>query len=71
MGIGRRLLEQAVSFCRSVGMARVSLWTFQGLDAARSLYEAAGFRITEERPVHQWGGKICEQKFELILCMNG
>ncbi len=66
-GMGRRLLKEAVSFCRSSGLKRVFLWTFQGLDAARALYEEAGFRITDESTVHQWGGRIREQRFELLL----
>jgi GNAT superfamily N-acetyltransferase len=66
-GIGRRLLEEAVSFCSRSGVHCVFLWTFRGLDAARFLYERAGFRIAEENTVQQWGGQIREQKFELLL----
>lgn len=66
-GIGRRLLQEALSHCRENGVDRVFLWTFRGLDAARHLYESAGFRMAEENTVCQWGGKIREQRFELIL----
>ena len=43
------------------------LWTFAGLDAARRLYERAGFRLAEERRGTQWGIEVTEQRFELCL----
>jgi GNAT superfamily N-acetyltransferase len=66
-GTGRRLLDEAVGFCRRSGHRRVRLWTFQGLDAARKLYEQAGFRLLEERRGAQWGIEVTEQSFELVL----
>jgi GNAT superfamily N-acetyltransferase len=66
-GIGRILLEKAVAFCKTAGFPGIYLWTFEGLDAARSLYEGAGFRLTEEHPVRQWGSSIVEQRFDLSL----
>lgn len=66
-GIGTRLIRTAVGFCRQRGYARVFLWTFQGLTAARSLYEKCGFVLCEEHDVAQWGQCIREQKFELNL----
>ena len=64
-GIGRRLLCTAVDFCRERRYPRVALWTFAGLDAARHLYEQAGFRLAEERRGSQWGTEVTEQRFEL------
>jgi ribosomal protein S18 acetylase RimI-like enzyme len=67
-GIGNALLNDAIAFCRAAGHTRIHLWTFEGLDAARHLYEKAGFRFTEERPVRQWGReRVNEQKF----CFEG
>ncbi len=66
-GIGRQLLERAVAFCERTGSKRLHLWTFQGLDAARALYEQAGFRLTQEHEVTQWGRHILEQRFDLRL----
>jgi GNAT superfamily N-acetyltransferase len=66
-GIGGRLLDAAVDFCRTAGHRRVFLWTFQGLDQARYLYEKFGFVLTEEHEVEQWGTTLKEQKFELTL----
>jgi len=66
-GIGARLIDQAVAFCRKAGHQRVFLWTFRGLEAARRLYERAGFKLTQQHEVDQWGGVILEQKYELAL----
>jgi len=66
-GIGRTLLRTAVTFCKSVDYTDVYLWTFKGLDVARSLYEEEGFRFHEEHGVKQWGNMITEQKFILQL----
>jgi len=67
LGIGRRLIREAVGFCREAGYRRVYLWTFKGLDRARALYESEGFRLTTEHDVGQWGNKITEQMFALEL----
>jgi GNAT superfamily N-acetyltransferase len=66
-GTGRRLLDEAVGFCRRRGHRSVSLWTFAGLDAARRLYEQAEFRLAVERRGAQWGVEVTEQRFELRL----
>lgn len=63
-GIGTRLLNEAMGFCKEVGYRRVFLWTFKGLKVARRLYEKAGFRLTLEHEVRQWGGVIREQRFD-------
>jgi GNAT superfamily N-acetyltransferase len=66
-GIGRALMGKAIKFCRDAGHQRVFLWTFNGLDSARHLYEREGLRLSEEHLVEQWGSTILEQKFELNL----
>ncbi len=62
-GIGRRLLKEAVSFCEQQQFSEIQLWTFKGLDAARCLYEQAGFILLEELPGRQWGEEVIEQRF--------
>jgi len=66
-GVGQRLITAAIDFCRSTGYGRVYLWTFEGLGAARHLYERAGFRLVEQRSGTQWGTAVNEQRFELRL----
>jgi DNA-binding MarR family transcriptional regulator/GNAT superfamily N-acetyltransferase len=62
-GLGRRLLTTALAFVDARDFAETHLWTFRGLDAARTLYEAHGFALTEETPGRQWGREVMEQKF--------
>ena len=66
-GIGKELILQAVNFCKRKRYPKVYLWTFEGLDGARKLYEALNFRLCEESEADQWGQLIKEQKFELEL----
>jgi GNAT superfamily N-acetyltransferase len=67
LGIGQALVRKAVEFSRSAGHHKIFLWTFQGLNAARHVYESEGFALVQEYPIEQWGSTIREQKFELIL----
>lgn len=62
-GAGHALLKAAVAFCDRQRFASIQLWTFQGLDAARALYESFGFSLVEERPGSQWGKEVIEQRF--------
>ncbi|MDW5498259.1 helix-turn-helix domain-containing GNAT family N-acetyltransferase [Pseudomonas lundensis] len=62
-GVGRQLLNRAVSFCDQQGFDETHLWTFKGLDAARHLYESVGFELAEEQPGTQWGQLMIEQLF--------
>jgi GNAT superfamily N-acetyltransferase len=66
-GVGGALIRRAVDFCRGANFRKIYLWTFEGLDEARSLYEREGFRLSQEHEVYQWGQDIREQKFELDL----
>lgn len=66
-GIGKALLGKSVRFCKEVGCKRVFLWTFEGLETARYLYESVGFCLCQEHEVRQWGREIKEQRFDLAL----
>jgi GNAT superfamily N-acetyltransferase len=64
-GVGNVLLSSAVDFCRSQRYERVYLWTFEGLNAARHLYEKFGFHLVRQQVGTQWGSVVNEQRFEL------
>ena len=64
-GAGNRLISTAMDFCRRKKYDRVYLWTFEGLDAAKHLYEKKGFKRIEERRGKQWGTEVIEQKYVL------
>jgi len=66
-GGGNQLIQTAVRFCRTKRFGKIYLWTFEGLDAARHLYENAGFRLVEEHRGTQWGKEVKEQRFECVL----
>lgn len=66
-GTGTALLGAALDFCRAKNYPRVYLWTFDGLEAARHLYEKAGFRLAHQQRGTQWGIAVDEQRFELDL----
>lgn len=63
-GAGNKLIKTAISFCQDKGYNKIYLWTFDGLSAARHLYEKSGFRLVEEYKGTQWGTEINEQRFE-------
>lgn len=66
-GLGHRLMEEAVSFCRKNEYQKVYLHTFEGLHLARHLYEKFGFRLVSQNEGTQWGTRVIEQTFELTL----
>jgi GNAT superfamily N-acetyltransferase len=66
-GVGRRLIDVAMNFCRDKNYPRIYLWTFAGLHAARHLYDQAGFLLVEQHRGAQWGTEVEEQRFELCI----
>ncbi|MEM9278584.1 MAG: GNAT family N-acetyltransferase [Pseudomonadota bacterium] len=65
-GIGNNLTGLALDFCDAQRFERCVLWTFEGLDAARRLYEKNGFELVEEWEGDQWGSVVTEQRFERL-----
>jgi DNA-binding MarR family transcriptional regulator/GNAT superfamily N-acetyltransferase len=66
-GLGSQLLEKAVSFCKKAGYEGIFLWTVSDLDAARRLYQKAGFKLAEEKEECDWAPWAREQRWELRL----
>ena len=62
-GAGRRLLAEAIKFVDEQQFEETHLWTFQGLDAARRLYESFDFVLKEQATGKQWGKEVTEQLF--------
>ena len=66
-GLGKRLLRDAVDFCRQRNYKSVFLWTISELKTAAHLYRDAGFQLTEQNTHAIWGAVRTEEKYELGL----
>jgi DNA-binding MarR family transcriptional regulator/GNAT superfamily N-acetyltransferase len=66
-GAGTRLVDACLAFARDVGYTKVRLWTNAELDAARRVYERAGFRMVEETRARRFGQHQVFQTWELDL----
>ncbi|SIS14500.1 transcriptional regulator, MarR family with acetyltransferase activity [Peribacillus simplex] len=68
MGIGKKLMETALNFCKEQNYQHVFLWTVSTLETARHLYKKYNFRLTEEKPNEEWTGtKLIEERWDLNL----
>lgn len=62
-GIGRKLMDRAMSHADDHSNGNVWLTTFAGLEPARHLYESYGFTLTLEQEGEAWGTVVAEQEF--------
>ena len=63
-GIGNFLMQEAMKFCEQCHYSYIYLWTFQGLESAKKLYEKYGFTIKESQEGNQWGTRVHEVCYE-------
>ncbi len=66
-GLGRTLLNKALTFAQEQGYQKVHLSTTQDQTLASAIYQKAGFALVEEKPVRMWGFDLVEQRYELVL----
>ena len=67
LGLGTRLVDECVSFARTAGYKKITLWTHSILAAARRVYENAGFTLTSSEPRHTWGKDVVAEFWDLDL----
>lgn len=66
-GLGGRLVDTCMSFAREAGYKRMVLWTNDPLVAARHIYLARGFTLTNEEPHDLFGEGLLSQTYEVDL----
>jgi DNA-binding MarR family transcriptional regulator/ribosomal protein S18 acetylase RimI-like enzyme len=67
IGLGKRLVDECVSFARQCGYRKITLWTQSILIAARGIYEAAGFVRVATEPHRSFGHDLIGETWELSL----
>ena len=67
LGLGKRLVREAIGFARDAGYERMVLWTNDILHAARGIYVGEGFRLVAEEKHHSFGQDLVGQNWELDL----
>jgi DNA-binding MarR family transcriptional regulator/N-acetylglutamate synthase-like GNAT family acetyltransferase len=68
MGIGSRLIDECVRFGRQAGYRKITLWTQSELDAARRLYQKAGFTLVSKKRHDSFGRKgLVAETWELAI----
>lgn len=67
IGLGKRLLSEALNFAKNAGYESIYLDTTSDLDTAIRMYEKAGFRKTGEKPNDSWRKGLMELEFEMKL----
>ena len=67
LGIGARLVDEAIRFARSAGYRKIALWTHSVLTAARHIYQSAGFKLTRSEEHQSWGQPVVNEHWDLDL----
>jgi GNAT superfamily N-acetyltransferase len=65
MGLGRRLLDEAVAFCRDWEYEYVFLWNVSLLTTPSCLFRSVGFEKVAERPNKRWDVTVVEELYAL------
>jgi len=66
-GLGHKLIDMALNFCRQKGYQHVFLLTISAQKAARHLYKSKGFEITKTHKNPEWGKDVLEERWDLDL----
>lgn len=67
LGIGKRLLTDAIDFCKEKKFKNVFLLTTNMQDKALQMYKIMGFELTQSEEVQEWGKTFYEERYDLKL----
>ncbi|MBF4516811.1 bifunctional helix-turn-helix transcriptional regulator/GNAT family N-acetyltransferase [Flavobacterium sp. ANB] len=67
LGIGKKLLTDALDFCKETKFKNVFLLTTSMQNKALEMYKQAGFTLTESTEVTQWGKTFQDERYDLKL----
>ncbi|MCI0412221.1 helix-turn-helix domain-containing GNAT family N-acetyltransferase [bacterium] len=65
--IGKRLVDECVSFARAKGYLKMKLWTQSNLIEARQLYVKTGFQVVNEKTHKSFGHDLVAEVWEMTL----
>jgi len=66
-GLGQALVQACIGFAREAGYRTLTLWTNSVLDAARRVYQQAGFRMVGTERHRSFGHDLTSETWELAL----
>ncbi|CAN5414751.1 helix-turn-helix domain-containing GNAT family N-acetyltransferase [soil metagenome] len=64
LGLGKRLVDECITFARSCGYRKITLWTQSMLLPARAIYEKAGFVHVASEPHRSFGQDLIGETWE-------
>ena len=67
LGIGKRLVQEAIQFAKFKRYSTLTLWTNDVLTAARHIYKQAGFHLVRSEPHHSFGQDLIGEYWKLKL----
>jgi len=67
LGVGARLVDEAIRFARGAGYRKITLWTHSVLTAARHIYQSAGFKLMRSEEHQSWGQPVVSEHWDLEL----
>lgn len=67
LGLGRRLVQECITFARRAGYQKLVLWTDSQLKVARNIYGKARFKLVEQEAYHSFGKDWVGETWGLVL----
>ncbi|BDU26146.1 bifunctional helix-turn-helix transcriptional regulator/GNAT family N-acetyltransferase [Flavobacterium sp. GSB-24] len=67
LGIGKKLLNDAIAFCREKRYKNVFLLTTDKQERALDMYKTAGFKLTNSQEVNQWGATFRDERYDMEI----